>query len=219
MTSSASLTILTPTDLCVNGRGKRSVFCWCSFYPVLVLYLRSLCSGCSLLLTVSIMLYDFMPSWTFTILSIYGRLHTPIPATLLQQIYRATPMQTLTQYTKQMLTSLFVFIFSYIFLLLNTYFLFRNNCLCSKLSRLSLLLSVKLYNYFNRAKIIHARNVSFENLTQYRHYSYNNLFLSDDVLLLTYISVRLWNILNITDDIVSNWYSGETCICPKLTAT
>lgn len=100
-------------------------------------------------------------------------------------------MQTLTQYTKQMLTSLFVFIFSYIFLLLNTYFLFRNNYLCSKLSRLSLLLSVKLYNYFNRAKIIHVRNVSFENLTQYRHYSYNNLFLSDDVLLLTYISVRL----------------------------
>lgn len=75
ITSSASIFIPARTDLCVDGREKR-VFCWCSFYPVLVLYLRSLCSGCSLLLTVSIMLYDFMPSWTFTILSIWAFTHS-----------------------------------------------------------------------------------------------------------------------------------------------
>lgn len=42
--------------------------------------------------------------------------HTPIPATLLQQIDRATPMQTLTQYTIKILTLLFVILLTELYI-------------------------------------------------------------------------------------------------------
>jgi hypothetical protein len=70
---------------------------------LVILYFRSLCSGCSLLLTVNLLLccMIFMPSRTFTILPEYGRVHTPVPATGLQQ-YIELHLPTLTQNTNQL---------------------------------------------------------------------------------------------------------------------
>lgn len=90
-TSWASVNFPTQPDLCVNGRGTRSVLCWCSFYPVLVDFvIRSLCSGCSLLLIV---LYYVV--WFHAFSNIHNTanmwaVHTRTTTGLLQ-INRATP--------------------------------------------------------------------------------------------------------------------------------